>query len=152
LGDGTIGANYLVSLFNSPFLFCGYPSGTFIGRKLVNWNLEYQFPVYRSYSGWGTAPLFSRTWEGAVFFDGVSVDGAALHSDKNYYRRDLSHFAVSTGIEARWNTTLAYNLPITAIFGAYFGFDGDIGNNIMPFVGLAVSDLSGVDKTRYSRH
>jgi WD40-like Beta Propeller Repeat len=151
LGDSSLGANYLVSLSSAQFLFRGYNNGTFVGRRVANWNLEYQFPMSKNYHGWGTFPLFSRGWDGLFFFDGIGVEGAAydpVQNQNGYYARKLSDVALSTGFEAHWNTTFAYQLPVTAIFGLYFGFDDQARDSIMPFIGLALSDISAITNLR----
>lgn len=147
LGDGSLGANYLVPLINSPFLFRGYGNGTFVGRRVLNWNLEYQFPISRYAGGWGTFPLFTRGWDGAIVFDGIGVDGYSYrYSDDTYHRRSLGNIAMSAGVEARWNTTIAYGLPVTWILGLYQGFDKTSGRGLFPFIGIAFSDMSSIDK------
>lgn len=153
LGDGSLGANYLVPLINSPFLFRGYGNGTFVGRRVVNWNLEYQFPISRHAGGWGTFPLFTRGWDGAVVFDGIGVDGYSYkYSDDTYHRRSLGNIAMSAGLEGRWNTTIAYGLPVTWIFGLYQGFDKTAGQGLFPFIGIAFSDMSAIDKMSQNLH
>ena len=149
LADGSLGANYLIPLTNSPFLFRGYPNGTFVGRKIINWNAEYQFSLSRKARGWGTLPVFSRGWDLAVVFDGIGVDGASYNaSDQVYYHRDLSEIALSAGLEARWNSSLFYSMPVTWIFGLYNGFDQKSGTGLFPFIGLAFSDISSIDRLR----
>jgi hypothetical protein len=153
LGDGSLGANYLVPLTNSPFLFRGYPNGTFVGRKIVNWNAEYQFSLSRNAKGWGTLPIFSRGIDGAIVFDGIGVDGASYSAnDQIYYRRDISQIALSAGLEARWNTSLFYSMPVTWILGLYNGFDERAGTGLFPFIGIAFSDLSSIDRLRNQTH
>lgn len=149
LGDGSLGANYLVPLTNSPFLFRGYGNGTFVGRRVINWNLEYQFPLMTEATGWGTLPVFFRGMDGAVVFDGIGVDGYGYdHKDDLYHSRKLGNIALSTGFEARLNTTLAYQLPVTWIVGLYEGFDKTAGQGLSVFLGLAFSDLSAIDQMR----
>jgi Tol biopolymer transport system component len=149
LGDSSLGANYLVSLSNSMFLFRGYPSGTFVGRKTLNANFEYQFPLSTSTFGFGTKPLFVRGWDAAFFVDAIAVDGASYDSQLSIYRRrTLGEFALGTGFEAKWNTTVAYEMPLTWILGLYFGFDDKAQNAVMPFLGIAASDLSTIDHLR----
>jgi hypothetical protein len=149
LADSSLGANYLVPLTSSPFLFRGYSNGTFVGRKVVNWNAEYQFSLSRKAHGWGTWPIFSRGWDMAVTFDGIAVDGLSFNdSDLFWYHRNLGHVAMSAGVEGRWNTSLFYAMPVTWIFGLYQGFDDKAGQGLFPFIGLALSDISSIDRLR----
>lgn len=151
LADSSLGANYLVPLTSSPFLFRGYPNGTFVGREIVNWNAEYQFSLSRKASGWGTLPIFSRGWDMAIVFDGIGVNGYSFNpSDLLYHYRDISDIALSAGVEARWNTSLFYAMPVTWIFGLYNGFDQTSGTGLFPFIGLALSDVSSIDRLRKS--
>src|SRR5690606_35674950 len=73
-GDRSLGANYLVNLTESQFLYRGYPSGSLVGRHLLNGNLEYRFPVSDIFRGNGTLPYFYRSLTGVAFMDAMAVD------------------------------------------------------------------------------
>ena len=79
------------------------------------------------------------------FLTEFRVDGGSYDLGQDvYFRRRLSDFALSTGVEARWNTTVAYDLPLTWIAGLYFGFDDLAHNTVMPYIGIAVTDISNI--------
>lgn len=146
VGDRSLGANYLVNLSGGDFLFRGYPSGTFVGRKLVNWNVDYEFPIWERYQGFGTFPLFVRNLTGTIFVDGLGADGASYNPDRGgYFRRRLSEIAMSTGAEFKLNTTVAYHLPVTFILGLYEGLDDKAGHNFTTFFGLGFEDFKGIN-------
>jgi len=149
LGESSLGGNYLVSLSNSDYLVRGYPSGTFVGRKLLNANLEYSLPLFQSLGGWGTFPMFLNDLELALFADAVSVDGGAYDTQLRGHRSTtLSQFFSGTGLELRLNSTTGYHLPVSFILGAYYGLDTRYGGGFSPFFGIGLGDLGALrDKT-----
>lgn len=149
LGDRNVGANYLVNLANSDFLLRGYPSGTFVGRKILNANLEFALPVFELAKGAGTFPMFMKSMEVAVFADAMSVDGGGYRPDLgNYHRTGLKDYFMGTGAELRLNTTAGYHLPVGFILGAYYGLNQQYGGGFTPFFGLGLGDLAALqDKT-----
>lgn len=145
LGDRSIGGNYLVSLTNSDFLLRGYSSGSFVGRKLINANLEYALPLVQTIGGWGTFPVFLKDVELAVFADAMSVDGGAYDPERDaYLRSSLNRFFMGTGGELRINSTTGYHLPISLILGGYYGLNSQFGGGFMPFLGLGLGSLGAL--------
>lgn len=145
LGETTVGGNYLVSLSNSDNLMRGYPSGTFVGRKLINSNLEFSFPLADTLGGVGTLPMYFNDLEMALFADAVAVDGAAYDIDIESYRRThLRQIFTGSGAELRFNTTASYHLPLTLIVGAYYGFDAKYGGGFSTFLGIGMGSLGGL--------
>jgi hypothetical protein len=145
LGDRNVGGNYMVNLVNSNFLLRGYPSGEFVGRKILNGNFEYSFPLKELAWGYGTFPLFLRSLETVLFYDTMSVDGAGYRTDlgnaNGYYVTRLDQFFSSTGVEFRMVTTAAYHLPVTFVLGGYYGLNQRYGGGFSPFIGFALGDL-----------
>ncbi len=145
LGDRNVGGNYLVNLANSQFLLRGYASGTFVGRKIVNGNIEYVLPASEIARGFGTFPLFLRNLELAAFFDGMAVDGAGFNTERNrYIRSKLGEFYTGTGGEIRLNTTVAYHLPLSFTVGLYYGLNTDYGGGFTTFLGMGLGSLSPI--------
>ncbi|MGE0528991.1 MAG: hypothetical protein AB7P49_18180, partial [Bdellovibrionales bacterium] len=146
LGDRNVGGNYLISLANSSFLLRGYPSGSFVGRRVVNGNLEYVLPARELGRGFGTFPLFLRGFEIALFGDAMAVDGAGFDLDRELYiRSHLSEWYLGSGAEMRLNTTIAYHLPLSLTLGLYYGFNERFGGGFSPFLGVGVGDLQGIE-------
>lgn len=148
LGDRNVGANYLVNLANSEFLLRGYPSGNFVGRKILNANLEFTFPLGDLTRGFGTFPLFLHNLQGAVFTDFMAVDGAGYKpgaDPRGYYTRHLNQWFMGTGAELRLGTTAAYQLPLSFTLGAYYGVQEAFGGGFTPFIGIGLGDLSGLE-------
>lgn len=145
LGDRSLGGNYLVNLANSNFLLRGYPSGEFVGRKLLNANLEYVFPPFRLDKGYGTFPLFLQDLELALYADAIAVDGAAYDVPlQSYVVQDLQHFHMGTGGEFRLNTNAFYHLPLSLILGLYYGLSQRYGGGFTPFIGIGMGDLASL--------
>ena len=144
LGDRNVGGNYVVNLANSNFLLRGYPSGTFVGRKVVNGNLEYILPATDITRGFGTFPLFLRELQLAAFYDFIAIDGGAYRTNPEpelYVRSKLGEFYTSTGLEARFHNTIAYHMPFTLTLGAYYGFNPDFAGGFTVFMGIGLGDL-----------
>lgn len=142
IGDRSLGGNYLVNLAYSPFLLRGYPSGTFVGRKILNANIEYVLPAWELSRGFGTLPIFLRNLELAFFADALSVDGGAFEISSLRYRRSgLSEFYVGSGAELRLSTNAAYHLPVTFTFGLYYGANQRFGGGFSPFIGIGLGDF-----------
>lgn len=142
LGDKTIGANYLVSLLNSSFLMRGYPSAAFVGRSIINTNIEYSFPLFDIYRGRGLFPFFARHLETSIFVDGVAVDGAYAHP-RGYIRSQFKDQFWSSGIDFKLHSTLAYHLPLAINLGLYYGFDSKAQGGFMPFLGIGYTGHTG---------
>lgn len=145
LGDRSVGGNYLVNLANSNFLLRGYPSGAFVGRRIVNGNLEYVLPASEVAKGFGTFPLFLRNLELAGFFDTMAVDGAGYNTKRRgYVRSYLKEFYSGAGAELRINTTMAYHLPLAFTVGLYYGLNSDYGGGFTTFLGVGLGSLSPI--------
>lgn len=146
LGDRNVGGNYLINLANSDFLLRGYPSGTFVGRKVVNANLEYAFPAVDLNKGFGTFPVYLRNLEFALFADTMAVDGAGWDVDRaGYYQSRLSENYMGAGGELRFNTTSLYHLPLSLTIGLYYGFNERFGGGLSPFFGFGFGGLNPLE-------
>lgn len=115
---------------STSFVMRGYPSGSFLARKLVRSSLEYRMPLSASYHGFGTVPAFIRRWHGAVFADVMTLEGAIYDYDiKGYRSAGIGNMFGTLGAEARLDTTLFYHLPIQFILGVHWGFDKRVNPN-----------------------
>lgn len=149
LGDKTIGGNYLVNIINSSYIMRGYPTGAFVGKTLVNTNLEYKFPLNDIYKANGLFPLFFNNVTSTIFVDGVTVDGGYLDINlENYRASEIEDSFWSTGIEFNINTTMAYHLPVTFTLGLYYGFTEKAGGGFSPFISLGYTGHDGVDSNK----
>ena len=115
---------------STSFLMRGYPTGSFLGRKLARGSVEYQLPLSASYHGFGSTPAFIRRWHGAIFADLVTVDGAYYDFGQAAYRTTgFGNMFGSVGAEVRLDSTLFYHLPVQFIFGVHWGFDSRVNPN-----------------------
>ena len=143
IADRTIGGNYLANLINSSFLMRGYPSGDFLGREIVNFNLEYDFPIAEIFAGRGLFPIFLRQLRNTVFVDYVGIDGFFVKGKTQTFERvTLGRGFWGTGTEFKLSTTTGYHIPINFILGLYYGLDKEARGGLTPFIGM---DLSGMD-------
>lgn len=100
----------------------GYPSGTFGGRRLHSFNLEYTLPIWNIQKGYGTHPLFLRNMDLRWVFDAIALEGSYI--DRSYRLRPVkaNGFFSSLGAELRLNTTVEYRFPFSMSLGIYYGF------------------------------
>lgn len=147
LGDKTVGGNYIASLVTSSFLMRGYPSTAFVGRKILNANLEYRFPLADIFRGRDLLPIFFKDISATVFADAVAVDGGAFDPEVGGYKRvELDKQFFSAGLEFKLRTTMAYQFPVTYIIGAYYGFDQEMQGGFHPFLGIGIGGISDIKK------
>lgn len=112
------------------FVMRGYPTGSFLGRKIVRGSIEYRLPLSKSYHGFGTWPAFIRRWHGAVFGDLLTAEGAFYDFEQARYRSsEMGQMFGAVGAEARLDTTLFYHMPVQFIFGVHFGIDKRVNPN-----------------------
>lgn len=140
LGGTNLGGVYQYSLVSGSFLTRGYPTGTFIGRNIVNGSLEFRTPVSRPHKGWGTLPLFLRRTHLNFFVDALAMDGIGYNfqnpEGSNFEAISTLQWFTSAGMEYKWDVTLGYMAPAQFFLGAYYGFNTDFGGGFTPFVGL----------------
>lgn len=115
--------NVALGSLTTSFLMRGYPSGAFLGRKVVKGSLEYSFPAWESFRGAGTTPFFRRRWVGSVFVDAVTVEGRFVDWDFGFQRAELGNLFGSAGAELKLETTTFYHIPLNLVFGLHYGFD-----------------------------
>jgi hypothetical protein len=118
----TTSAIQLYSNLPSPFyIMRGYPTGTFLGRSLANYDLEYRFPIAEVNRGSGTTPIFIRQFHGAVVNDGISVDGYVFDHDSQAFEKVNKWKTFwNTGLELKADITLGYQIPLTVYAGVYW--------------------------------
>lgn len=132
--------NTALGAAGTSFVMRGYPSGSFIGRKLIRTSVEYRRPLAESYHGFDTAPAFIQRWHAALFAEAISVDGAIYDSAlRNYQSAALGTVYSSVGAEARMDMTILYHVPMQLIFGVHYGFDQRVNpNGAYPIVSIAL--------------
>jgi hypothetical protein len=128
LAQDTVGPNFLMR---------GYLPGHFIGRNMVNTNLEYRFPIRDIYRGQGTDPFYVKRLHGALILDGVMTEGLAYNSSqKSYSSSDFGDKFWSFGAELKLETTLGYVLPVQLVVYSYLPQNKEVGGD--PSVGLTI--------------
>lgn len=123
-GSQTESMDFTGNDLSTKFLARGYSTGQFFGRNMYNSSVEYRFPVLNIYRGQGTTPIFSRRLWGALVADAVSSDGRAYDAiNTRYDVIDSSRIFGGGGVEAHYEATVGYMLPITFVLGLYQGFE-----------------------------
>ncbi|HEY8150051.1 MAG TPA: BamA/TamA family outer membrane protein, partial [Vicinamibacteria bacterium] len=91
----------------------GYPDDTFVGRRFVDANAEYRFPIAHPQRGYRLLPVFVRHLHGTVFADA----GSAWSGDFRW--GDLK---TAAGAALGADLTLGHALPLTVSVGLARGF------------------------------
>jgi hypothetical protein len=130
----------------APHVIRGYPVGEFLGWTVSSANFEYRFPLFRTYKGARTGPLFAKSWHAAVTADIMTMEGAYYKFDEDAAEdeestRELVYVSPSktfssAGAEVRLDATLLYNIPATIRVGMYYGFEEEAYGGFYPFIGL----------------
>lgn len=119
----------------SGYLMRGYVSGAFLGKSLVNTNLEYRFPLTNLYRGTKRA-LFFRRVVGAFVADGILLRGF-VYDTKSSPPTLVGHNARkgfwNFGLEARLEMNLGYHFPMNFVAGAYFPTDTEYTASVPRF-------------------
>lgn len=108
------------------YLVRGYSVGQFLARAMGVMNLEYRFPIWQMWKGWGTTPLYLKRLHGAVILDGVTADGLAFDNASNrqaYVRIRGEKNYLGTGLELKLDATIGYQFSMSFLFGVYAPLD-----------------------------
>lgn len=117
LGDAS---TFFVNELTSNFLIRGYYEGQFIGRNLINSNIEYRFPIAEHQSRNNTFPFFIKRVHGALAYDSLTLDGFAFKESANTdVTVDRSRVFSSVGADLKVDTTVGYILPIQWVVGLH---------------------------------
>lgn len=113
------------------FVMRGYRIGHFFGKTMANTTLEYRFPLREIRRGHGTDPLYITRVHGALFADGLHVDGFAYRtSTASLEPTKLGERGFwSMGAEARVETTVGYFLPLNLVGGFAVPLDRTFGGD-----------------------
>lgn len=118
LGTSTTNFFFVPDAPGASYVMRGYRVGHFFGKSLASANVEYRFPGQEIRRGSGTDPVYLLRWHGAVFVDGAAVDGFAFRPASNAFARvPSSQTFLSTGVEARLETTVGYVVPLNFVVG-----------------------------------
>ncbi|MFN9066919.1 MAG: hypothetical protein ACK5V3_06800, partial [Bdellovibrionales bacterium] len=113
-------STYFMNELTSNFLIRGYFEGQFIGRNMVNANLEYRFPIVEGHKGWGLFPLYIKRIHGALAADFLTLDGFAYQEKtRSEILVDRDQLFSSAGAELRVDTTVGYILPLQVVVGLH---------------------------------
>jgi outer membrane protein assembly factor BamA len=91
----------------------GYPDNAFIGRRFLDANVEYRFPLAHPQRGYHLLPVFVRHLHGTVFADA----GTAWNADFRW--GDLK---TGAGAALGADLTVGHALPLTLSVGVARGF------------------------------
>lgn len=125
------------------FVMRGYRVGHFFGKSLANFTGEYRFPLKEIRRGHGTDPLFLTRLHGAVFVDGLQIDGFAYNPKRAVFEavKASEKSFWSYGAEARLETTLGYFLPLNLVLGFAVPTDSTSGEGANVGLSLQMGTL-----------
>lgn len=96
-------------------LLRGFGANAFAGYRTAVMNVEWRKPVWRLERGWGTFPLFVRTFSASAFVDA----GHAWTTDFK-----TSALKTSVGVEASADVVAGFTMPLTVSVGVCATRDG----------------------------
>ena len=127
------------SLINHSLMARGYPPGNFRGRGIVNFNVEYDFPILDIFRGQGVLPIFFRQIRNTFFVDYVGVEGlVGDKSTQTFKKVTLNRKFWGVGTELRLSQTIGYHLPIYFVLGLYYGLDKEAYGSYTSFIGIGL--------------
>lgn len=117
---GSFGSSPFSQISRQSYALRGFESGEFRGEGIVLANLEYRFPLTRHIPGFGTAPIWFKNLNGAVFTDaGQSFqrqnEASLIYPEPQNFK--LSRFNWSAGVELKSQVSLFYAPPFTYRLG-----------------------------------
>lgn len=118
-----ISTNVLLApnMVHDQWIMRGYLSSQFVAYRLANVNLEYRFPVADLMKGWGTFPLFLKKAHISLVSDASQIQGYVYDPNlETYFRSENNKVYSDYGLEFKTDISLAYQLPATLYFGAYW--------------------------------
>ena len=121
------GGELLFSQARGFFLNRAFQAGSFVGRRVLNANFEYRFPIATIERGPGLLPFFLKDIHAALVADVLTYD-RGLAKDRSY-RDDFLFklFYASVGAELKTDWTALFYIPTQLRVGAYHGFGGTGG-------------------------
>lgn len=96
----------------------GFPSGTVAGSRYLLGSAEYRLPLWSLWRGLGTAPVFGRRLNLALFTDWAQ-------GRRDAYRLVPAAFRKTVGVELAASALLGWRLPMDARLGLAQGFGAD---------------------------
>ncbi len=138
-----IGVDYSVGEISNrtssdTFLMRGYLTGQFHGHEIANLNLEYRFPLFSLYRGFGTKPFFFHKAHLAVIADGVTLNGESFSKENGYTTTQLGRIFTGVGTEFKADVTLGYHLPVQFSLGLYYGLDREAMGEPLSYLGILI--------------
>lgn len=112
----------------------GYPQNggalrdRFTGRRFVNANVEYRFPLGYPQRGWRSVPVFVRHLHGAVFADAGHAWTGELH---------WGDVKTSAGLAVGTDVVIGHVLPLTGVIGLARGLADGGETTVYVRLGLA---------------
>jgi hypothetical protein len=119
------GGELLFTNYRSLFLNRGFYPQTFLGRRMVNLNLEYRFPIARPEWGIALWPAHLMSISGAFIADATTYDlGESNYRDGFPTNQGaiFNYYYASIGTEIKTNWKFSYYVPADIRFGFYHSF------------------------------
>lgn len=116
----SVNYNMTSSSISYDWLMRGFNSSQFVSYRLANINLEYRFPIKKSWFGYGTMPFFVKRLHGALVYDATQFKGRVYDLASNDYPiNDEKKIYSDYGAELKADITLGYLMQLTAYLGVY---------------------------------
>lgn len=136
------------TLSPSDFVVRGYPVDALLGNRMATFNAAYTLLVARPYRGWGTNPLFLRTFGFRFHGDVGSANFVSRYANKTflgYQRQSLGQQnLVGTGVDLVATGSFAYHVPLSAELGVHYGLLKKFGGEALIHFGLNVGAFGNI--------
>ncbi|MBN8555540.1 MAG: PD40 domain-containing protein [Deltaproteobacteria bacterium] len=117
---GSLGASPISSVGRHSYSLRGLPASYFAGEGLVQGSAEYRYRLFNSLPGFGTAPLWFKNLQIALFSDGGQTydwKSSPTLAQRFVEKFNWTRFTMTAGAELRSDISFAYAPPLTFRLG-----------------------------------
>jgi hypothetical protein len=136
------------TLSPSDYVVRGYPVDALLGQRIATFNLAYTLSLGSPYRGWGTNPLFLRSYGLRFHGDIGSASFVSRYSGTRFLGYQGQSLAkqnlIGTGIDLVGIGSIAYHLPIQATLGLHYGLQKKYGGQATLHFGLNLGAFGNI--------
>jgi hypothetical protein len=127
-------------LKSADFVVRGYPVDSLLGQRITTLNLAYSFPLAHPFRGWGTNPLFLRSYGLRLMADAGTSNFVSVYQGNTFTRYLPSPLGkrvlTGLGVDFIANGSSFYHIPLSLVAGVHYGTRREFGGGVVYFLGL----------------